>query len=110
MENNDWNDGYWEGRHGVLIELCDRIQKRLWDISSIVGSVPLETTSLALLELSSIYSFLCGSEELFWSYLKFGRMLSEPEIRFARVATEEEQEMSFKDLWNRWTDSNYEKF
>ena len=56
----------------------------------------------ALIATSVIYARIYGTEELFFDSYDKGRLLSEPEIRFGRIADSTERNLTMEVLSERW--------
>lgn len=100
-KNSDWNAGYREGWRRMRAEVGNRLCPVLRDMSLdlAMGKVP---DAGELIAVSRIYAYIYGTENMFEDMLAGGRLISEPEIRFARLAEPDEMSVPFDELTRRW--------
>ena len=99
--SSDWEEGYREGWRRMRSELGDMLRPILRDMSWDVAENRVPDAS-ALIAVSRVYAYIYGTSEMFEDNLKNGRLISEPEIRFARLASKDEMKIPFDELTRRW--------
>lgn len=100
-KSTDWEEGYREGWRKMRSELGNMLRPILRDMSSDVAKNRVPDAS-ELISVSRVYAYIYGTSEMFEDNLKNGRLISEPEIRFARLASKDEMSIPFDELTRRW--------
>ena len=77
---------------GMLLKLYELAQKQTGD----------HDNSEAIFIASSIYAYIYGTDRLFQDMYRKGVLLTEPEIRYGRVANKEESRLPLEELSHRW--------
>lgn len=101
--SDDWNDGYKAGWHDMRTELGDQTKELLRHVSDSYAQ-KRNDIGVILCKISRVYAYIYGSLDIFNYNYSRGRLLSEPEIRFHRVANQNEIHKSFDMLTDEWSD------
>lgn len=100
----EWQEGYREGWRRMRSEIGDRLRPVLRKFSFDLANDKTRDAD-DLIEVSRVYAYVYGTLSLFEKQLKAGRLISEPEIRFARLASPDEMAISFEELTRIWSRS-----
>lgn len=101
------SDEYRKGRQRGVRSLARFLRKAI-----IEASLELQETTEReerekikedLLGLSALYATIFNHEALFYSQLDEGKLLSEPEIKYGKLALGKDQYMSFEELNLKWS-------
>lgn len=102
----DWNEGYREGWRDMRTDIGDKVRVLLRQVSVCYTKKNINIGDL-LNDVSRIYAYIYGSLDLFEYQMKnYNRRLSEPELRFHRVANREEMKQSFEVLTRKWSNQD----
>ena len=102
----DWNEGYREGWRDMRTDIGDKVRVLLRQVSACYTKKNINIGDL-LNDVSRIYAYIYGSLDLFEYQMKnYNRRLSEPELRFHRVANREEMKQSFEVLTRKWSNQD----
>lgn len=102
----DWNEGYREGWRDMRTDIGDKVRVLLRQVSACYSKKNINIGDL-LNDVSRIYAYIYGSLDLFEYQMKnYNRRLSEPELRFHRVANREEMKQSFEVLTRKWSNQD----
>lgn len=102
----DWNEGYREGWRDMRTDIGDKVRVLLRQVSACYSKKNINIGDL-LNYVSRIYAYIYGSLDLFEYQMKnYNRRLSEPELRFHRVANREEMKQSFEVLTRKWSNQD----
>ena len=78
---------------GMLLKLYELSQKQTGD----------QDNNEAIFIASSIYAYIYGTDRLFTDMYRQKVLLTEPEIRYGRVANNEESNLPLEELSARWS-------
>ena len=102
-KSEEWNEGYLAGLNDMRLELGDMTRDLLRFVSDCYVNRRNENNEI-LSRLSRIYAYIYGSVDMFdYQYSIKKRRMTEPEIRFHRLATEEECKSTFSELTEKWS-------
>lgn len=102
----DWNEGYREGWRDMRTDIGDKVRVLLRQVSACYSKKNINIGDL-LNDVSRIYAYIYGSLDLFEYQMKnYNRRLSEPELRFHRIANREEMKQSFEVLTRKWSNQD----
>lgn len=102
----DWNEGYREGWRDMRTDIGDKVRVLLRQVSACYSKKNINIGDL-LNDVSRIYAYIYGSLDLFEYQMKnYNRRLSEPELRFHRVANREEMKQTFEVLTRKWSNQD----
>ena len=102
-KSEEWNEGYLAGLNDMRLELGDMTRDLLRFVSDCYVNRRNENNEI-LSRLSRIYAYIYGSVDMFENqYSIKKRRMTEPEIRFHRLATEEEFKSTFSELTEKWS-------
>ncbi len=102
-KSEEWNEGYLAGLNDMRLELGEMTRDLLRFVSNCYVNRRNENNEI-LSRLSRIYAYIYGSVDMFdYQYSIKKRRMTEPEIRFHRLATEEECKSTFSELTEKWS-------
>lgn len=102
-KSKEWLEGYLAGQNDMRSELGDMTRDLLRFVSDCYVNRRYENNEI-LSRLSRIYACIYGSVDMFdYQYFINRRRMTEPEIRFQRLATEEEYKSTFSELTEKWS-------
>lgn len=102
-KSEEWNEGYLAGLNDMRLELGDMTRDLLRFVSDCYVNRTYKNNEI-LSRLSRIYAYIYGSVDMFdYQYSIKKRRMTEPEIRFHRLATEEEFKSTFSELTEKWS-------
>lgn len=101
-KSEEWKEGYREGWRKMRSQIGNRLRPVLREMSLDLATNRVPDAS-ELISVSRIYAYIYGTEDLFESTLSEGRLISEPEIRFGRLANPEEMSIPFEELTKLWS-------
>lgn len=100
--SEEWNEGFRAGWRAMRAETGNMLRPLVREFSDDYAQQRYNPGG-ALYRISRLYAFVYGSMEMFDSVYESGRLMSEPEIRFRRLAQGDEIHSTFEALTKKWT-------
>ena len=109
MDRNETKDetlytkGFHAGMKMVRNDISSYIQGMLMKLYELARKQPEDAdNNEAILVVSSIYSYIYGTDKLFIDMYRKGVLLTEPEMMFGRVANKKESLLPLDELRLQW--------
>ena len=99
----DYTKGYDTGVKVAKADIAHYVQGMLMKLYELAELQPEgKDNNEAIFVVSSIYSYIYGTDKLFRDMYTQNVLLTEPEIKFGRVANKKESKLSLPELRIQW--------